>query len=199
MKLILLLLLACPAFSAEVPYFLRELESQKDIGAVNENFRALADAIKAVQTDVDANETTEAANNTAVGSTWTCITSGDQNVVATVAPGTTITGSTITTTFVGSSSFGMAYVLFTATHTSSEMTVDILVDSVRVSGVTGGVGIDAGAGDGTHMHSIPRPLGLIGAGAHSFSVVIWKSGGTLTIRKGSLGSPAFCFMVAEVR
>jgi len=191
----LLALLLSPAFSAEVPYYLRDLDTQKDVGAVNENFRALADAIKVVQTDVDANEVTAASANQ-VASTYTILTNGDQTISATTTPGDTITGSTITMTVVGSSSWVEACAVFSATHTSSGLAFDVLVDGVRSSGGTNGVGYYSSSLNDDQFHSLCVPLGAIAAGSHSFSFVIWKTGGLLAIRKVN---PPFYFSAKEHR
>lgn len=60
---LLLLLLALPAGAAEVPFTLRQMEGPRDVGSVNENFRAISDAARRAQNDVDALDT--------VDNTWT--------------------------------------------------------------------------------------------------------------------------------
>lgn len=45
-KTALLVFLAVPAFSTEVPYYLQTLKDESDVGAINDNFRATADAVR---------------------------------------------------------------------------------------------------------------------------------------------------------
>ena len=42
----LLLLLAFSAFAAEPPFYIRQMETQRDVSAMNENFRSVADDLK---------------------------------------------------------------------------------------------------------------------------------------------------------
>lgn len=55
MKLLLLLALLAPAArAADVPFYLRTIETQKDVAALNENFRSLVNDITKLRADVDA-------------------------------------------------------------------------------------------------------------------------------------------------
>lgn len=45
--------LAIPAASADPPFFVRDIDDARDVGAVNENFRAVADAARRAQDGVD--------------------------------------------------------------------------------------------------------------------------------------------------
>lgn len=72
----LLLLLAMPALAADVPFYLREIKTQRDVSAVNENFRSLVNDQTKLRADVDAITayqpvfgSTEPAHNTSIAST----------------------------------------------------------------------------------------------------------------------------------
>lgn len=45
----LLILLAFPAMAGEPPYYIRQMKDDKDLGAVNENFRSLSDLARDAQ------------------------------------------------------------------------------------------------------------------------------------------------------
>ena len=54
MKALLLLALALPAAAADVPFYLREIKTERDVSAVNENFRSLVNDLTLLRADVDA-------------------------------------------------------------------------------------------------------------------------------------------------
>lgn len=72
----LLLLLAMPVLAADVPFYLREIKTQRDVSAVNENFRSLVNDQTKLRADVDAITaytpifgSTEPVHNASVAST----------------------------------------------------------------------------------------------------------------------------------
>lgn len=50
----LLLLLAFSAFAADTPFYLREMSGERDVAAVNENFRSLSNDLRVIESSVTA-------------------------------------------------------------------------------------------------------------------------------------------------
>lgn len=63
MKTLLLLALCSTAQAADVPFYIREMGSERDVAAVNENFRALVSDLKELRDDLD----TESGETDSVG------------------------------------------------------------------------------------------------------------------------------------
>lgn len=203
MKALLLSLLLVPAArAADVPFYLRAIETQKDVSALNENFRSLVNDLTKLRSDVDDIEIPETSTSSVLGSrsTHTVMCNGDQSFTNTTqATEEAVTGSTITLVKAGSSSQSVVKVSLGGyfNNNTAGGGVDLIVNGARYS-LSGSNGTWPTGCFGTSVDcafSPPVIVRSLEAGSHSFSLMGWRGGNPVTLRKSN---PCLQFIIEEV-
>ena len=143
--------MAFPAYGADVPFYLRALDNQRDVGGINENFRSLADSLTKTRTDLDAATAATTAAAAAAAVSRVDISTFSQNVtVATIfnaaTMGPCVSGSTLTLSLahqVYSTATAMIQYTGDASSSLGDETVKfgVLVDGAYPPGLSETVGI----------------------------------------------------------
>lgn len=215
---LLLIVLTSPLWAADVPYYLRDVKTQKDVSAINENFRAASDATATAQRGVDAivlstgmaflasTQTFTGANtfSAAVILSSTVATDGQiHNSSVTVIANTTFSGttfiscfaSTVTITTNGAHPAAVFFSGFIANDTTnSGCLLTVRIDGVAPTGMTAAQAITqvvAGAATTGGNASFYYVTQSLSAGSHSFCLNGRASAGTCTLNNSASFSNQF--------
>lgn len=210
----LLLSLAISASAAEVPFFNREVKSARDVGSLNENFRATSDAIRKSDLTnggtIDGTATIDqvcfpdgtcqtTAPTAIAHSTWSVVEmcGGDQTPAATTkATAEAVTGSTVTVT-IQAGSMVEACIFGGYNCAGAQCGMDIRIDGASfTAGGTVGIPLNSAASSVDDHLGACIPIAGLSAAQHSFTLNVWRGGNPLVLRKAN---PCLTFYVREVQ